>query len=149
MSAAPPAARPADACASCAAWRPPPTLREDELRRVEAAGFGERPGLCRLWPSAVPKKADDWCAQFRRAAAHPQDGTGAPAQWPARTGRAAADPAKPLANFFPDEAEAFLAWAKTRPEYKAIMFDAAHPRHAELFENVQQAKDLVRSDPEL
>lgn len=71
MTAAPSPTRPPDACANCAAWRAPAPLREDELKRVEAAGFGDRSGLCRFWPSAVPKRADDWCLQHRSARPKP------------------------------------------------------------------------------
>lgn len=77
------------------------------------------------------------------ASEHPQDAGGAPVAWPARGARPAADPSNPLGSFFPDEAEAFLVWAKTRPEYREAFFDAQHPRHAEMVRIVEQSNELA------
>jgi len=78
---------------------------------------------------------------------HPTLPHGEPATWPDR----APAPVKPgddspFAGLHSDEAEARLAWARTRPEYQAY-YDRYHPQHNDYVEQTRMLMEIAHGTP--
>ena len=74
---------------------------------------------------------------------HPQDAGGEPSAWPARPPAGQVTEDNHLLNLHPDEAEAVLAWAEAKPEFRAIRSDQNDPDHALLIREMLQAREIV------
>jgi hypothetical protein len=103
-----------------------------QLRAALKSGNAKHEGV-RLFAEAIQ--------HFQRA--HPQDATGAPAEWPASSSPTL--PENPFGVATVEEAESFLTWAKTRPGYRAAVFDAKHPQHKQYIEELEQLRGLIHS----
>lgn len=79
---------------------------------------------------------------------HPADAGGAPAEWPKREVTFPNEAAEnPFAHMHPEDAEAQLTWARTRPEYYDAYGDENHPQHKLYVEQTAQIMEITQHAP--